>query len=131
MVSEGHAHYLDVATDLARRIAAGELREGANLHARSDLPGEYGFSRETIRRAVALLSRWGAVQVSAGSGIRILSANAASRFLAVLGGGRRVRVARERLRDLLDHRRELDTEIEEALDQLIRLAEGHPESSPD
>ena len=47
--------YVQVADDIAARIAAGELAPGARLAAERDLATEYGVSYDTIRRATALL----------------------------------------------------------------------------
>jgi DNA-binding GntR family transcriptional regulator len=47
--------YVQVADDIAARIAAVELAPGARLAAERDLATEYGVSYDTIRRATALL----------------------------------------------------------------------------
>jgi GntR family transcriptional regulator len=47
--------YVQVADDIAARIAAGELAPGVRLAAERDLATEYGVSYDTIRRATALL----------------------------------------------------------------------------
>lgn len=124
-MANGQAHYREIAADLARRMVAGEWEEGARLYARSDLPNTYGVSRETVRRGAALLNRWGAVQVSAGGGIKVVSARAAQRFLAALESEEKLRQALGRLRCLVQSRRQLDEEITGALDQVLKLAEGH------
>ena len=45
------AQYLQIALDLATRIARGELAEGSRIYGRSVMASEYGVSPETIRRA--------------------------------------------------------------------------------
>ena len=50
------AQYLQIALDLATRIARGELAEGSRIYGRSVMASEYGVSPETIRRALRLLA---------------------------------------------------------------------------
>ena len=40
--------YLQIALDLARRIASGELPEGSRVYGRSMMASEYNVSPETI-----------------------------------------------------------------------------------
>ncbi len=47
--------YVQVADDLAARIARGELAPGTRLPAERALAIEYGVAYDTIRRATALL----------------------------------------------------------------------------
>lgn len=47
--------YVQVADDLARRIAEGELGPGSRLAAERDLAAEYGVAYDTVRRATAVL----------------------------------------------------------------------------
>jgi len=49
--------YRDIADDLRRRIAAGELGAGRVLPSESELSGEYAVSRVTIRKALEELRR--------------------------------------------------------------------------
>ena len=49
------SQYLQIALDLATRIARGELPEGSRIYGRSVMAPEYGVSPETIRRALRLL----------------------------------------------------------------------------
>ena len=50
------AQYLQIAVDVASRVAGGDLREGDRLYGRSVMASEYGVSPETIRRALRLLA---------------------------------------------------------------------------
>ena len=45
------SQYLQIARDLAGRIARGELEEGSRIYGRSVMASEYSVSPETIRRA--------------------------------------------------------------------------------
>ena len=71
--------YLQIALDLARRIASGELPEGSRVYGRSMMASEYNVSPETIRRALRLLADMRVVQVKPQSGAVVLSADSARR----------------------------------------------------
>lgn len=120
----GKARYEGIAQDLARRISTGELGEGARLLGRSSLAGTYQVSPETIRRAVAILHERGVVQAVAGSGIRVLSRVAAQEFLDSIRTQSKLEEGAKELRALLRQRRELDEQIEDALDRLLSQAAG-------
>lgn len=120
----GKARYEGIAQDLARRIAANELQEGARLLGRSSLAGTYQVSPETIRRAVAILHEHGVVQAVAGSGIRVLSRIAAQEYLESIGTQNRLEEGARELRHLLRRRRDLDEQIEDAIDRILSQAAG-------
>ena len=67
------AQYLQIARDLAERIARGELPEGSRIYGRSVMASEYNVSPETIRRALRLLSDMKVVEVKPQSGAVVLS----------------------------------------------------------
>ena len=71
------SQYLQIALDLARRIAKGELPEGSRVYGRSVMASEYNVSPETIRRALRLLSDMKVVEVKPKSGVVVLSADSA------------------------------------------------------
>lgn len=120
--NSGRSRYEEIALDIARRIAEGDLGEGARVLGRSSLAGTYQVSPETIRRAVAILHERGIVQSVAGSGIRVLSRYAAQEFLeTVQSRSSLVEGARE-LRALLKERTRLDEQINATLDKLLREA---------
>ena len=62
------AQYLQIALDLAGRIARGELAEGSRIYGRSVMASEYSVSPETIRRALRLLADMKVVEVRPQSG---------------------------------------------------------------
>lgn len=64
--------YLQIAQDLRRRIASGELRPGSRLAAERDLAHEYGVGVDTIRDALAQLRSEGLIRTipRAGSYVR-------------------------------------------------------------
>lgn len=118
----GRARYEEIANDLARRIAQGELQEGARILGRSSLAGTYQVSPETIRRAVAILYERGIVQSVAGSGIRVLSKYAAMEYLDSLRTRNSLEEGARELRSLLKQRRSLDELIDTALDRVLSQA---------
>lgn len=75
------SQYLQIALDLATRIAQGELTEGSRIYGRSVLASEYGVSPETIRKALRLLADMKVVEVKEQSGVYVLSADNARRYL--------------------------------------------------
>lgn len=120
----GRARYEEIAQDLAKRIAQGDLSEGARILGRSSLAGTYQVSPETIRRAVAILHERGIVQSVAGSGIRVLSRVAAQEFVDSLRTRSTLEEGARELRALLKQRRELDDRIDTTLDRLLSQATG-------
>jgi K+/H+ antiporter YhaU regulatory subunit KhtT len=118
------ARYEEIALDLARRIAQGDLSEGARVLGRSSLAGTYSVSPETIRRAVAILHERGVVQSVAGSGIRVLSRNAAQAYLETVHMRTGLEEGARELRALLTQRRQLDEKIEATLERLMTQATG-------
>ena len=68
------SQYLQIALDLATRIAKGELPEGSRIYGRSVMASEYNVSPETIRRALRLLADMKVVEIKPQSGAVVLSA---------------------------------------------------------
>lgn len=120
----GRARYEEIAQDLAKRIAQGDLTEGARILGRSSLAGTYQVSPETIRRAVAILHERGIVQSVAGSGIRVMSRYAAVEYLDTLTTRNTLEEGARELRGLLKQRRQLDEKIDSALDRVLSQATG-------
>lgn len=73
--------YIQIALSIARRIAGGDVSEGAKISGRSKLSSEYNVSPETIRKAVRLLGDMRVVDVREQSGVYVLSADNAKRYL--------------------------------------------------
>lgn len=114
------ARYEEIAIDLARRIASGELEVGSRLSGRSLLAATYRVSAETVRRGVALLHARGVLEAVAGSGIRVLSKERAVDFLEQKRLGASVLDSERELRDLLRRRAQLDHLINEALRRVMQ-----------
>lgn len=73
--------YRKIAIDLAENIVNGKYLEGQKLFGRSVLASHYSVSPETIRKAVHILKDMGIVDTEKGSGVQIISVDAARAFL--------------------------------------------------
>ncbi|BDG59619.1 TrkA C-terminal domain-containing protein [Caldinitratiruptor microaerophilus] len=114
--------YEEIAVDLARRIVDYEYREGERVLGRSHLAGTYKVSPETVRRAIAILHDRGVVRAVPGSGIRIVSRQAAVEYLESLRTRSAIVELQEQVADLLAQRREIDEKLEDACTRLAALA---------
>jgi GntR family transcriptional regulator len=63
--------YRDVATDIRRRIEAGEFPPGSKLPTIDQLREQYGNARQTIRAALAALANEGLVTITKGQGTEV------------------------------------------------------------
>ena len=64
--------YVQVAEDIARRIATGELAPGARLRSERELASYYEVSYGTIRRATKLLRTQGYISTVHGRGTFVI-----------------------------------------------------------
>lgn len=120
----GPSRYEEIAADIANRVVNHEYQEGERIFGRSSLAGVYRVSPETIRRAIALLHSHGVVRAVAGTGIIILSEQAAAKYLEEFQLGSALGKLQAELADLLAERRRLDQAIEEALERAIHYTAG-------
>ena len=67
------SQYLQIALDLASRIAKEEFSEGSKIYGRSVMASAYNVSPETIRRALKLLHDMKVVEIKPQSGATVLS----------------------------------------------------------
>lgn len=65
--------YRQIAKDVRDRITSGDLRGKRRLPSEKDLQFEYGVARDTIRRAIAVLTDLGLVRAVKGRGTFIRS----------------------------------------------------------
>lgn len=120
----GRARYEEIAQDIARRIVQGDIAEGTRVLGRSSLAGMYQVSPETIRRAIAVLHERSIVQSVAGSGVRVISANAAAAYLESLTARSMLEEDSRELRMLMKQHRELDEQIVAVMDRIMIQASG-------
>ena len=128
MENESLTHYMRVAVSLAERIAAGELREGEKLSGRSKLSPEYNVSPETVRRALRLLADMKVVEVKEQSGVYILSADNARRYLHLCAGRNDLQEKQRRLRRLLAQQEQLHRQVTELCTAILDETGRTPET---
>jgi K+/H+ antiporter YhaU regulatory subunit KhtT len=115
--------YSRVALDIAGRIANGGIAEGSRLSGRSDLSGGYKVSPETIRRAISLLEEMEIVVAVKGSGIQILSAEKAKRYIERSNERETVHSLRVGIREMNEEKRRIEDRIFEMTDRIAEYAE--------
>ena len=120
MENESLTHYMRVAVSLAERIAAGELREGEKLSGRSKLSPEYNVSPETVRRALRLLADMKVVEVKEQSGVYILSADNARRYIETFEEDADVHALQIQLKELLGKYTELNRRMTDVVAALVK-----------
>lgn len=114
--------YIRIALDVAHRICNDEFKENDKIRGRSTLAGEYNVSPETIRRAAAILSDMGVVEVSPNSGIYIKSQKNASDFIQKFSTKESISVLKSNLKNLIDQKNSIDKEIEKNIDSIIEYS---------
>ena len=114
------SQYLQIALDLARRIAKGELPEGSRIYGRSVMASEYNVSPETIRRALRLLADMKVVEVKPQSGAVVLSADSARRYIENFEENSDIRALREQLRELMAEYADLHRRMAETVTALVK-----------
>ena len=117
------SQYLQIALDLAQRIAQGDLPEGSRIYGRSVMASEYGVSPETIRRALRLLADMKVVEVKPQSGAVVLSADNARRYIENFDEGADVHALRLRLKDLMAESAEVNRQMAETVSALVKSQE--------
>ena len=125
MTEEGLAQYERIAIDIASRIAEGKINEGQKLSGRTQLSSEYRVSPETIRKAVALLSDMRVVMVKEKSGVTVVSADSARRYLELSRGRGSRRELYDRLQKYLYSYEEAGRRLRDICRELIE-AEQNP-----
>ena len=114
------AQYLQIALDLASRIASGELPEGTRIYGRSVMASEYSVSPETIRRALRLLADMKVVEVKPQSGAVVLSADNARRYIETFEEDADVHALQIQLKELLRKYTELNRRMTEVVAALVK-----------
>ncbi len=114
------AQYLQIALDLARRIAKGELPEGSRIYGRSVMASEYNVSPETIRRALRLLADMKVVEVKPQSGAMVLSADSARRYIENFEENADIRTLRAQLKEQMAEYEDLHRRMAETVKALVQ-----------
>ena len=114
------SQYLQIALDLARRIAKGELAEGSRVYGRSVMASEYNVSPETIRRALRLLADMKVVEVKPQSGAVVLSADSARRYIENFEEDADVHALRQQLKELMAEYADLSRRLSDTVTALVK-----------
>ncbi len=113
METDALPQYMRIAASVAERIAEGQFAEGEKLSGRSKLSSEYAVSPETIRKAVQLLRDMRVVSVKEQSGVYVLSADSARRYLQTMQARNALVDKKYRLRALLEQQESLTKQVSE------------------
>ena len=124
------SQYLQIALDLARRIAKGELPEGSRVYGRSVMASEYNVSPETIRRALRLLADMKVVEVKPQSGAVVLSADSARRYIENFEESADVRALRQQLKELMAEYADLSRRLSDTVAALVKSRDTFAADQP-
>ncbi len=114
--------YMQIALSIASRIADGDVPEGAKISGRSKLSSEYNVSPETIRKAMRLLSDMRVVDVRKQSGVYVLSADNAKRYLHNFESKMDVLNKRRCLAELLEQQNKVSQQLAELCRSILDYA---------
>lgn len=113
------AQYLQIALDIAARIASGEFREGSRIYGRSVMSSEYSVSPETIRRALKRLADMRVVSIKPQSGAAVLSVDSARRYVERYGSDSDPQTLQAQLKQLLAQSTEVNRKLVETSAALL------------
>ena len=113
--------YLQVAYDIAAKIAAQELKEGQRFTGRSLMGSQYNVSPETIRRAMRLLSDVGIISIQQNVGSVVASRARALEYIERAKADTNLRALKHQLQSLIEQRDQLLARIEALQSTLERL----------
>ena len=130
MDKEGLTQYTRIAISLAERIASGQLKEGDKLSGRSKLSPEYNVSPETIRRTLRLLADMKVVEVKEQSGVYVLSADNARRYLHNFADQTDIRGKQQQLKELLVRQEHLNRQMAALCRDILDETSQTPDALP-
>lgn len=130
MDNEGLTQYTRIAISLAERIASGQLKEGDKLSGRSKLSPEYNVSTETIRRTLRLLADMKVVEVKEQSGVYVLSADNARRYLHNFADQTDIRGKQQQLKELLVRQEHLNRQMAALCRDILDETSQTPDALP-
>lgn len=130
MDNEGLTQYTRIAISLEERIASGQLKEGDKLSGRSKLSPEYNVSPETIRRTLRLLADMKVVEVKEQSGVYVLSADNARRYLHNFADQTDIRGKQQQLKELLVRQEHLNRQMAALCRDILDETSQTPDALP-
>jgi len=117
--------YEKISLDLAYAIVNCDLEIGQKISGRTVLASKYNVSPETIRKAISILKEYNVVKSSTKSGVKIISAENAQRFIDNVNFDNNVADIKEEIIDLVKIKEDIDANINNkinlVLDYSIRL----------
>lgn len=118
-VNKESARYKQIALMLAGDISRGVYGEGQKLSGRSILAGKYAVSSETIRKALSLLQEQSVVETVPGSGVLIVSRQAAQDFVTGFQQHGTLDDMVNRLNELTRQRSSINQQIDRLLREIL------------
>ena len=122
--------YSQVAFDIASKIVSGEIKVGERFTGRSLMGSQYGVSPETIRRALRLLADMKVVEVKEQSGVYVLSADNARRYLRNFEEKTDMRSKQQQLKQLLARQELLNHQMAALCRDILDETSQTPDSLP-
>lgn len=122
--------YMQIALDIASRIARGEFKENSKIYGRSVMSSEYGVSPETIRRSLKLLSDMRVVEIKQSSGTVILSSKNAIEYVDRFKDQASTHSLHLQLKSLVEEQNNLGKEITNLTNMITRTSVKWSHSNP-
>lgn len=122
--------YLQIAVDIASRIASGEFKENTKIYGRSVMSSEYGVSPETIRRSLKLLSDMNVVEVKQSSGATVISKKNAQEYINRFKGHASTQSLHAQLKSLVQEQNTLSKKIIKISNMVTRSSVKWSHSAP-
>ncbi len=111
--------YLQVAYDVAVRIAREEICIGQKISGRTTLASEYSVSPETIRKSMKLLEEVKVVEVRHGNGVYVISSDYAESFIEQYKMKVSISELKEELLQLMSQRNEIENKMNQAMNSIV------------
>jgi len=125
MHSESCPQYQRIALDVASKIASGEIKEDEKIKGRSILSSKYNVSPETVRKALRLLADMKVVEIKEKSGVIILSADNAKRYISLYRNRNELKELGLKFQELMELHSSIEKQMSEVCEKIL-TAQYHP-----
>ena len=122
--------YMQIALDIASRIARGEFKEKSKIYGRSVMSSEYGVSPETIRRSLKLLDDMHVVEIKQSSGAVVLSKKNAHEYVERFKDQANTDALNQKLKDLVSEQYKISRQITNIASRITRTSVRWSISNP-
>ncbi len=122
--------YLQIAVDIASRIARGEFKENTKIYGRSVMSSEYGVSPETIRRSLNLLADMKVVEIKQSSGATVISRKNAQEYINRFKGHANTQSLHAKLKNLVKEQNQISKKIINISNMITRSSVKWSNSAP-